>query len=283
VKTVTANERTADHTQSRALPLLRWAGSKKRQFKKLESFFPEQFKSYVEPFAGSAAFFFGLQPSSARLNDLNRDVTDFYRNARKDPAGFFQDFSRLKRSRPNYYKIRDEFNSETRRERRSVLFYFLNRNCFNGIYRTNKKGEFNVPFSEDRVSPYLTEAQFVNSVSKLSRARICNLDFELFCRDFVEKGDFVYLDPPYYKEGRRVFNEYSKTPFSPDDFKRLISTLQSIDKIGAKFLLTFPATSEIAAMGENWYSKRGRVRRTIAGDPSMRKIQNEMLITNYER
>ena len=164
-----------------------------------------------------------------------------------------------------------------------MLFYYLNRNCFNGIYRTNRSGEFNVPFSDDRVSPYLTESQFVNSAEQLRRARIFNLDFEAFCKDFVGKGDFVYLDPPYYREGHRVFNEYSKTPFAPTDFKRLIDTLQHIDRIGAQFLLTFPATSEIAAMGKTWYSKRRRVRRTVAGNPAMRKVQNEMLISNYER
>ena len=266
----------------KVLPLLRWAGSKKRQFNKLKPLFPEQFKSYVEPFAGSAAFFFGLQPAKARLNDLNRDVTDFYKKARSDPSGFFLAFSRLERSRSFYYRVREEFNIEKDRNRRAVLFYYLNRNCFNGIYRTNKSGEFNVPFSDTRVSPYLTKNQFVTSVAKLRSVQIRNLDFEEFCKDSVERGDFVYLDPPYYKEGRRVFNEYSKSPFSPTDFKRLTNTLRYIDRIGAKFLLTFPATDDVAAMGKIWHSKRLRVRRTVAGDSAMRKTQNEMLISNYE-
>jgi DNA adenine methylase len=140
------NRQVEEGVPSTALPLLRWAGSKKRQFRKLEPFFPKEFRSYIEPFAGSAAFFFGLQPVSARLNDLNRDVTDFYKRVREDPSDFFRNFSRLRRSRSNYYKIRDEFNVQKDRDRRAVLFYYLNRNCFNGIYRTNKSGEFNVPF-----------------------------------------------------------------------------------------------------------------------------------------
>ena len=81
------NDRLEEEVPSTALPLLRWAGSKKRQFRKLEPFFPKQFKSYVEPFAGSAAFFFGIGPTNAHLNDLNRDVTDFYKRVRKDPLG----------------------------------------------------------------------------------------------------------------------------------------------------------------------------------------------------
>jgi DNA adenine methylase len=265
------------------LPLLRWAGSKKRQFRKLEPFFPTQYKSYIEPFAGSAAFFFGLRPAKARLNDLNCDVTNFYKHVRKDPDEFFDAFSRIRRNASNYYRIREQFNSERDRDRRAILFYYLNRNCFNGIYRTNKSGEFNVPFSDDRVSPYLSKSQFVASAEELRRTKICNLDFEAFCRSFVESNDFVYLDPPYYRAGHRVFNEYSATPFSPADLRRLIDTLKYIDRKGAKFLLTFPATSEIAQGGFGWRSTRRRVLRTVAGDPAMRRVQNEMLISNYER
>lgn len=275
--------RLKDDSPPTMLPLLRWAGSKKRQFRKLEPFFPKHYRSYVEPFAGSAAFFFGLRPAKARLNDLNPDVTNFYKHVRKDPAAFFDRFSRIRRSASNYYRVRDQFNSEQNRECRAILFYYLNRNCFNGIYRTNKSGEFNVPFSDDRVSPYLSKAQFVASSEELQRTKITTLDFEDFCKDFVEADDFVYLDPPYYRAGHRVFNEYIATPFSPADFKRLIDTLKYIDRKGARFLLTFPATSEIAQAGLGWRSTRRRVLRTVAGDPAMRRVQNEMLISNYER
>jgi DNA adenine methylase len=266
-----------------ALPLLRWAGSKKRQFGKLRVFFPDQYANYVEPFAGSAAFFFGLGPRSARLNDLNSDVIDFYRNVRKDPEGFFHEFSSLIRSEANYYVIREQFNTLRKGRERSVLFYFLNRNCFNGIFRTNKRGQFNVPFSDRRVSPYLDLEQFRSSAKLLSRAKVHNDDFEKFCRDQVEKGDFVYLDPPYYKEGQRVFNEYNRVPFSPSDFDRLTAVLNRFDRIGAKFLLSFPSTAAVVQLSKKWNSTRHRVLRTVAGDPAKRTKQTEMLVYNYEK
>ncbi len=266
-----------------ALPLLRWAGSKKRQFSKLKSFFPASYASYVEPFAGSAAFFFGLRPQSSRLNDLNPNVVHFYKQVRRDPDQFFLDFKSIKRTERNYYVVREEFNSLARGREKALLFYFLNRNCFNGIYRTNKRGEFNVPYSDNRVSPYLSLEQFRESAKLLSRAKVYNQDFQDFCLDHVERNDFVYLDPPYYREGHRVFNEYSQTPFSPADFGRLISVLTRIDRVGAKFLLSFPATEEVMQLRERWNSNRQRVLRTVASDPLKRSKQTEMLIFNYEK
>jgi DNA adenine methylase len=270
-------------SDNKILPLLRWAGSKKRQFKKLRAFFPENFNSYVEPFAGSAAFFFGLQPKSARLNDLNPDVIDFYRFARRDPESFFSDFARLERSSANYYHLRERFNGLAKGKERSTLFYYLNRNCFNGIYRANRQGQFNVPYSDQRVSPYLSEEQFSASSKLLKKAKILNYDFEKFCDEYAAHGDFVYLDPPYYKDGQRVFNEYSRTPFTPDDFSRLTTVLQRLDSRGAKFLLTFPSTPAVGKIGKEWNSKRLKVLRTVASDPSKRKQQIEMLIYNYDR
>lgn len=265
-----------------SLPLLRWAGSKKRQYSRLRDFFPDDYKAYVEPFAGSASFFFRMAPKSAKLNDLNSDVVEFYRHASRDPTKFFSDFDELVRSKRNYYVVRDRFNALPSCREKSILFYFLNRNCFNGIYRTNKSGEFNVPFSSDRVSPYLTREQFNASARLVGRAKIYNEDFESFCQSHVQCGDFVYLDPPYYKEGQRIFNEYNSVPFSPDDFDRLMDVLLRINRIGSQFLLTFPLTAASRGLAREWNSRWHRVLRTVAGDASKRVVQTEMLIYNYE-
>jgi DNA adenine methylase len=145
------------------LPLLRWAGSKKRQYESLKKIFPASFNTYAEPFAGSAAFFFRLKPQAARLNDINKNVVHFYRDCRTLSSEFYEDFAALPRSRRRYYELRQTFNSLPRSRQKSILFYYLNRNCFNGIHRTNKRGEFNVPFSDDRVSPYLGKKNFAKA------------------------------------------------------------------------------------------------------------------------
>jgi DNA adenine methylase len=136
-----------------AQPLLRWAGSKKRQFHTLKEYFPARFETYAEPFAGSAAFLFRIGPPKAKINDINSDLYDFYRYAQRAPRELYSAFRKIPRTAKTYYRIREEFNSLTRGELRTQYFYFLNRNCFNGIYRVNREGAFNVPFSDDRVSP----------------------------------------------------------------------------------------------------------------------------------
>jgi DNA adenine methylase len=264
------------------LPLLRWAGSKKRQFKAYEAFFPSVFKAYVEPFAGSAAFFFRMKPKIARLNDINPNLADFYKYAKHHGAAFYQAFKRLPRTEKAYYRIRETYNGLHTSFEKSVLFYYLNRNCFNGIFRLNGSGEFNVPFSDNRVSPYLTEHQFSIGSTLLRRATINSFDFERFCKMFTEKDDFVFLDPPYYKHGQRIFNEYNICSFNSRDFGRLTSLLDWFDKRGVQFLLSFPRSTETMRLADKWVTKPLPVLRTVAGNPAKRKMQTEVLIRNYD-
>lgn len=263
-------------------PLLRWAGSKKRQFSYLKDFFPKSFAEYAEPFAGSAAFLFRLQPSAAKINDINPDLCNFYRHAQRRPKKFFEAFVSISRDRKTYYRVRADFNSLEPCFDKSVLFYFLNRNCFNGIYRLNKLGGFNVPFSDDRVSPYLSFEEFERSCNIVRRARIFALDFEEFCLDHISRQDFVFLDPPYYRSGTRIFNEYSTTTFGSRDLGRLSNVLKVLDRRGAKFLLSFPRTKEAIELANRWNGATTFVRRTIAGSSAARRKQSEMLIFNYD-
>ncbi|MDR6632582.1 DNA adenine methylase [Phyllobacterium sp. 1468] len=264
-------------------PLLRWAGSKKRQFPLFSLHFPRSFRSYVEPFAGSAAFLFQLGIKGSKLNDLNTDVTDFYRYASLRGKEFFDRFAAIPRERSTYYDARNAIKFLPRSFERSVLFFYLNRNCFNGIYRVNKSGHFNVPYSDRRVSPYPSLEQFLQATELIQSADIQNTDFETFCDNYVESGDFVFLDPPYYNDEGRVFNEYQVRPFDMADFSRLQNVLDRIDRKGAHFLLSFPETEITKSLSQVWETHRLLVRRTVAGNPVMRRNTCELLISNYAR
>lgn len=266
----------------RAKPLLRWAGSKKRQFQSFRRFFPQSYKNYAEPFAGSAAFLFGIGARASKLNDLNSDVIDFYRSAIRSPEELYRQFASIRRDAESYAVARKRFNELPPSEERTILFYYLNRNCFNGIYRLNKSGNFNVPFSNSRVSPYLTYDEFCISANVLSNSCIYNSDFEVFCDLIVEKNDFVFIDPPYYADGIRIFNEYTTNGFGSADFGRLEGVLDRLDSRGVSFLLTFPNSSESAPLAQKWQSKELIVRRTIAGNPNLRRSGTELLIANYD-
>ena len=247
----------------------------------MKRYFPESFDTYVEPFAGSASFLFRIQPSRAKINDVNPHLCDFYYYSKTRTKHLYDNFSKLPRTSSNYYSIRSRFNALPRGFRKTVYFYFLNRNCFNGIYRINKQGEFNVPFSDSRVSPYLTLEEFERSCKTISQTQIYNMDFEKFCLKRVGSGDFVYLDPPYYRDGHRTFNEYDLVSFGREDFERLNRVLHALNKIGAKFLLSFPRTGDAIRLARAWNSKNLHVLRTVAGNPQARRRQTEMLIFNY--
>jgi DNA adenine methylase len=264
----------------KCLPLLRWAGSKKRQYGSISNFFPQSFERYAEPFAGSAAFAFCMGAQKAILNDINEDLISFYLNVVVDPENFYNEFINIPRDESNYYRIRQEFNQIESGEHKSILFYYLNRNCFNGIHRLNKRGEFNVPFSSSRVSSYLARDEFMRSVEVVSAAKIYCVDFEVFCDKNLDVGDFVFIDPPYYA-AERIFNEYNVKPFNQDDFCRLGKLISKLDKRGIRFLLSFPEVEDSIKLASQWENASVPVRRTIAGDPSKRRIANELLIYNY--
>lgn len=264
------------------LPLLRWAGSKKRQYIAVSRYFPRTYDRYSEPFSGSAAFAFCMGKRNVCLNDLNTDVIDFYTHCRANPPSFYKAFIQIPRNRTAYYEHRSLYNASPRSLRRSILFYYLNRNCFNGIYRLNKAGAFNVPFSDSRVSPYLDLRQFVTSAEMLKDVELRNLDFERFCLEHLDAGDFAFVDPPYHA-AERIFSEYTASPFNESDFDRLVSVLGELDCKGVKFLLSYPEGPYARRAARNWRSAKTPVLRTIASDPSKRRHVQEMLIYNYDR
>jgi DNA adenine methylase len=267
--------------QQRLGPVLRWAGSKKRSLPHLLSVLPKIEGRYIEVFAGSACLFFSLAPKDAIISDNNVDLMQFYKTASKHPEKVFNTFRRIRRTKSSYYSIRAIDKDKLDHITRSAYFLFLNRNCFNGIFRTNNKGQFNVPFSNSRIPPYPTYDEFRRSLKALARAKLRCADFERVCSSEVCKGDFVYLDPPYYVPKKRVFREYSSKPFTGDDVVRLANVLRQIDRRGAQFLLSYPECSLIKKLARQWKFSRIEVRRTIAGNMSSRGYASEVLVRNF--
>jgi DNA adenine methylase len=263
-------------------PLLRWAGSKKRSLPSIKPYVPKHAERYVELFAGSACLFFALAPKRAVLNDTNIELVRFYKVVARHPSRVYASFVQIPRTSRIYYKVRANYGSELNPIRRAANFLYLNRNCFNGIYRTNVRGEFNVPFSESRVAPYPTKDEVGEASRLLSKAVLRCEDFQVVCRRDLRRGDFAYLDPPYYRPIKRVFVEYSAEPFDGTDITRLQKTLQQIDRSKASFLLSYPKCAASERIARDWNSASISVRRTIAGDVASRRRDRELLIFNYD-
>jgi len=262
-------------------PILRWAGSKKTILPKLERHLPEKYDRYIELFAGSACLFFKVSPKEAIIADSNKQLVDFYRTFSKKPSLVYELFEAIPRSPEAYYEARTRFRTEKTPEQRAALFLYLNRNCFNGIYRTNLAGHFNVPFSNSRVAGYPSRSTFMAAANFLKSANIVCEDFEKICRKNIRPDDFFYMDPPYYVPNKRVFKEYSGKPFGEDDFLRLSKLLSFIDEKKAKFMLSYPDCILSREVAKRWASSRIPVKRIIGGTQKSRSGKYELIIKNY--
>jgi DNA adenine methylase len=258
---------------------VRWAGSKRLLLTQLRRYWPGGASRYVEPFCGSACLFFDIQPSCAILGDLNEELIWTYRVVRNNPGLFLESFRRIRFCRKNYYKLRSTHPSQMAEADRAARFLFLNRACFNGIYRTNLKGEFNVPYGPPKSGRILDEKWVTSASTALSRALLVRGDFETTL-DHVQSGDFVYLDPPYCLKDRRMFSEYLPGSFSTSDLERLASRLRRLDERNAKFVITYADSPEARNLLRNWRPRRVRVRRHVAGFSHHRRYAYELIASN---
>lgn len=259
---------------------LKWAGSKRTLLGRLRELLPATFERYVEPFAGSARLFFELEPGAALLGDVNRELIQTFRQIRRRPAAVARLLSAWERSEAQYYRIRAQNKKTLTVTERAARFIYLNRLCFNGIYRVNRRGEFNVPFGGEKggKTPPL---DLLRQCSELLRsATLVAGGFEKTL-DQVRCGDFVYLDPPYRIAARRVFNEYSHSSFSSNDLARLRLRLQALDRDGIPFLLSYGYSREALMLAKGFRATHLVVQRQVAGFADKRRKSRELVVTNY--
>lgn len=260
------------------VPIFRWAGSKRKSLSALEVFWQDRFERYIEPFAGSACLFLKIKPRAAVLADLNSALIHTYRTIKWNARAVAEALYALPRDSTTYYEIRRKVRTAENAVERAAFFVYLNRNCFNGIYRTNVDGEFNVPFGTDQ-GQYPRVRDFEATAKLLRRAKLLTGDFGATLRH-LRKNDFVYLDPPFAATGVRTFVEYGKRSFGGDDLDRLSRHLDRIEARGASFLVSYADCPRAREIAEQWNWTTIEVRRHIAGFTSKRKKAGELLITN---
>jgi len=259
---------------------VRWAGSKRLLINELAKYWPSDECRYIEPFAGSACLFFHLEPRSAVIADLNSELISMYRELQRDVELVLECFRRLRRGERSYYSIRGQDPDRLAPTEAAARFLYLNRYCFNGLFRTNQKGTFNVPYGPPKKPLKYFEDRVRAGAVLMKNAELRAGDFETVS-NCVAKGDFVYLDPPYaVRERRRIFSDYLPHSFSEKDIARLGGVLDHIDAAGALFLLSYSDSPEIANLKDRWRVRRITSRRNIAGFVGARRLASEVLITN---
>jgi len=228
---------------------------------------------------GSAALFFTLEPTCALLSDINGDLVETFIALRDHPRAVHNRLTKLQIGEEAYYRIRLQDPSGLKPLDRATRFLYLNRFCFNGLYRTNKQGAFNVPFASSKTARLPSWIEMKKASNVLARASIEQQDFEETLEQ-VKKGDFVYIDPPYAVKNRRIFRQYGPDSFGKDDLARLAASLTQIDKCGATFVLSYAMCSEALVSFKNWRIRRVRIQRSVAGFSEHRRMAVELIVSN---
>lgn len=259
---------------------IRWAGSKKQILGKLKSHMPDNFNRYFEPFCGSGCLFFDIEPTKAILGDLNTELICTFQALQTDVQEVIKYLPKMRPGKENYYRIRSIDPKTLTKPEIAARFIYLNFYCFNGLYRTNLKGQFNVPFGRKKSNNPIDEDQIIACSNILKTAELHTGDFETTIKS-AEQGDFVYLDPPFAISTRRMFFEYGPNTFCHKDLERLSKVLKRFNEKGVKFLISYADSPEARKLLSQWHSVRVRTRRNIAGFSGSRRVAYELLASNY--
>jgi DNA adenine methylase len=221
-----------------------------------------------------------MEPSSAILSDLNTELIAAYNTIKLDVELVLECFRRLPSGEKSYYRIRALNPARLAPAEAAARFLYLNRYCFNGLYRTNRAGIFNVPYGPP-VKPLTVFEARVRECATLLKRAATNLaaDFAT-ALGAVRANDFVYLDPPYVVDDRRVFAEYLPGSFSRLDLERLSTCLEEIHDRGAIFLLSYAKSAEASRLASRWHSRVIRTQRNIAGFAGARRVAAEIVCSN---
>ena len=217
-------------------PILRWAGSKRKLLPRLFPFWKPTYRTYVEPFAGSACLFFHIRPACAVLGDLNAELITAYELICSNPDVFHKRLAKLPTGEDYYYRCRAQEPQTLSDFERSIRFVYLNRHCFNGIYRTNTAGKFNVPYGGSKTGALPSIEAFRKCAILLNNAKLRDCDFGKILSS-TREGDFVHIDPPYAVKSRRVFRQYGSKEFVQEDLLRLSLHLIAMDERGLTLCL----------------------------------------------
>ena len=266
-------------------PIVKWVGGKRQLMFELLKNMPKNYNRYFEPFIGGGALFFELQPDNAYISDMNEELINLYKVVRDNVDELVADLQKHDISKDYFMEIRnidrtDEYKnwSEVKKASR---FIYLNRTCFNGMYRVNSKGEFNVPFGHYKNPRILDENNLINCSNLLQRTEIKHADFFEILKK-VKKGDFVYFDPPYVPLSETSsFTSYTKDGFDVDMQFKLRDVCDELDSLGVKFLLSNSDTKLVNELYENYNIKKVFASRQINANADGRGKITEVLVRNY--
>ena len=272
----------------KAKPFIKWVGWKRQLISQFQELFPKDFENYHEPFLWGWAVFFNLQKKKSFLSDVNEELINLYQVIKKEPKKLIKFLKTLEYSKETFLEIRswdrEEWGlSNYSKIQRAGRFMYLNRTCFNGLYRVNSSGQFNVPFWKYSNPDFVQEENILNTSKLLNKtdAQIKLASFEKVLEN-AKKCDFVYFDPPYDVLTESAnFTSYDKSWFWQDMQKKLAETCKKLDKAGVKFMLSNHNTPFIRKLYKDFNFSIVKARRNVNSKWNWRGEVEEIVVRNY--
>ncbi|MFA5592388.1 MAG: DNA adenine methylase [Micavibrio sp.] len=268
-------------------PVVKWAGGKRQLLGKLRHFMPRGYKDYYEPFLGGGAFWLDLQPARYRVNDINPEMVNLYHVIRDNVGALIKELKTYKNDPDFFYALREKDRAPAYARmggvKRAARILYLNKTCYNGLFRVNSKGHFNVPFGK-YANPDIVGEENLKAVS----AYLNRSEGEISLGDYAQcvkgagKGSFVYFDPPYDPVSSSAsFTSYTQDGFGRADQIRLKETCDALHRRGAKFMLSNAATPFILDLYAGYDINIVKASRAINSNAGGRGRVDEVLVRNY--
>ncbi|MFO3702321.1 Dam family site-specific DNA-(adenine-N6)-methyltransferase [Staphylococcus felis] len=267
-------------------PFVKWAGGKRQFLNKIIENAPTTFNHYYEPFVGGGAVFFGLKHKPSTINDINSHLIHTYKTIKSEPDSLLNIIDKYDeiplndekykefRNLYNQHIVNNMYNIET-----AALFIYINKHAFNGLFRVNSKGLYNVPWNKKELVKSYNRENIMEISKFLQDVNILNMDFADSLKN-VKKGDFVFFDSPYAPLNATSFTSYDKSGFKLVDHIRLADLFKKLSDEGIACMLTNHNTELIRELYEDFKQEEINVRRSINSDATKR-VGKELIITNY--
>lgn len=273
----------SESTQSaKARPFLKWAGGKSSLLGHLTEFVPDKYNRYCEVFLGGGAFFFDIDPDEAILADANAELIHCYQIVQQKPDDLIQALNGYRNEKSEFYRIREQNPKTLSPVNRAARFIYLNKTCFNGLYRVNRAGKFNTPFANNPTKRFVDEENLFLASVALKKAKLLCCDFAEIAEIFAKTNDFIYFDPPYLPVSEYSdFKRYTPNQFGEADHTRLAETFRKLDKLGCYLLLSNSFHPKIKELYRGFRQEIVPAPRFINCKGGRRGNVNEFLIRNF--
>jgi len=271
------------HRKGEALPkpkpFLKWAGGKSQLLTELRSSKPNSYNRYIEPFIGGAALFFDLAPENAIISDLNPELINAYKAVRDDVDAVILMLSAFKNTEEDFYKIREMRFENLESSLAAARTIYLNRTCFNGLYRVNRSGHFNVPYGKNSKSKFIRPEILRAASLALQGTKIILGDYKKVLKDNAKAGDFIFLDPPYLPASEYAdFKRYTKEQFDEEDHTELGAEVKRLQTLGCHVVLTNSNHPLVSELYEGLEISVHNTRRNISSKAKTRKGQDIVVV-----